>query len=115
MLRNPSDEEGLEPELPMPISVKRWRVKRAVITALGRIGDQRAVAPLEKALVRCNDFFPVTSQLAVALGRLGSPTSIPILETFLHHAEVNTQVHARMSLRLLNGEIDRATFEAQAV
>ena len=86
-----------------------------MITALGRIGDPRAVEPIEKALVRCDDFFPVTSQLAVALGRLGSSSSIPVLERHFHHAEINTRVHARLSLALLKGEIDRATFEAQAV
>ena len=115
MLRNADSEEGLDSQLPIPLAVKRWRVRRAAITALGRIGDSRAVAPIEAALVRCDDFFPVTSQLAVALGRLGSPASIPVLEMFVHHAEVNTQVHARLSLRLLKGEINRAAFEAQAV
>ena len=115
MLRNSDSEEGAEPDLAMPIAVKRWRVRRAVISALGRIGDPRAVAPIEQALIRCDDFFPVTSQLAVALGRLGSQTSIPVLERFFHHAEVNTQVHARLSLALIRGTIDRAVFEAQAV
>jgi len=115
MLRSSGAEEGAEPDLVMPIAVKRWRVRRAVISALGRIGDPRAVVPIEQALSRCDDFFPVTSQLAVALGRLGSQTSIPVLERFFHHAEINTQVHARLSLALIRGTIDRAVFEAQAV
>ncbi|OPZ86813.1 MAG: PBS lyase HEAT-like repeat protein [bacterium ADurb.Bin429] len=113
MRRNPDFKAGPDPSLPMPLAVKRWRVKRAVVTALGKIGDTRAVAPLEQALARCTDFFPVTSQLGVALGRLGSPTSIPVLERHLHHKEVNTRMHARLALQLLTGEIDRATFEAQ--
>ncbi|HOS42745.1 MAG TPA: hypothetical protein PK794_03555, partial [Armatimonadota bacterium] len=96
MLRNPKAEEGWDPDLPMPISVKRWRVKRAVITALGKIGDPRAVAPLEAALARCTDFFPVTSQLGVALGRLGSPSSIPILRRHTKHMEINTRAHATL-------------------
>jgi hypothetical protein len=111
MLRNPNAEEGPDPSLPMPISVKRWRVKRAVVTALGKIGDPRAVAPLETALARCTDFFPVTSQLGVALGRLGSPTSIPILRRHTKHMEINTRIHATLALQLITGEIDRATFE----
>ncbi|MHB9131536.1 MAG: HEAT repeat domain-containing protein [Armatimonadota bacterium] len=113
MRRNPNAEEGPDPSLPMPLAVKRWRVKRSIVTALGKIGDQRAVAPLEQVLSRCTDFFPVTSQLAVALGRLGSPTSIPVLARHLHHKEVNTRVHARLAWKLLTGTIDRAAYEAQ--
>jgi hypothetical protein len=111
MLRNPNAEEGPDPSLPLPISVKRWRVKLEVVNALGKIGDPRAVAPLEAALARCTDFFPVTSMLGVALGRLGSLTSIPVLERHLTHMEINTRVHARLALQLITGEIDRATFE----
>ena len=111
MLRDPNGEEGLDDSLPMPLAVKRWRVKRAVVTALGRLGERRAVEPFEQALKRCSDFFPVTSQLAVALGRLGAPSSVALLERYVEHAEVNTRVHARHSLALLKGEITRAEFE----
>jgi HEAT repeat protein len=86
-------------------------VKRAVVCALGKLGDLRAVAPLEAAMIRCTDFFPVTSVLPIALARLGSPSSIPILERHTQHAELNTRLHARLGLALLKGEIDRATFE----
>ena len=106
-------EEGPDPALPLPLAVKRWRVKRAVVTALGKLGDRRAVEPLEAALARCDDFFPVTSQLAVALGRLGSPNSVSVLERHAEHAEINLRVHARLSLALLKGEIDRRTFETR--
>lgn len=113
MLRNPNAVEGADPDLPRPLGIKRWRVKRAVVTALGKIGDARAVAPLEIALARCDDFFPVGSQLGVALGRLGSPSSMPVLARHHNHAEINIRVHTRLSLALLQGEIDRATFEAR--
>ena len=113
MLRNPGSEEGPDPDLPRPLGIKRWRVKRAVVTALGKLGDPRAVTPLETALTRGDDFFPVTAQLAVALGRLGAPSSIPVLARCYDHAEVNTRVHARLALALLRGEIDRKTFEAK--
>ena len=86
MLRNPQAQEGVDTTLPMPLAEKRWKLKRAVVTALGQLGDPRAVAPLETALHRCDDFFPVTAQLASALGRLGSPTSIPVLALHLEHA-----------------------------
>ncbi|MHB9023058.1 MAG: HEAT repeat domain-containing protein [Armatimonadota bacterium] len=108
-----SNDEGSDPDLPMPIGVKRWRVKRAVVTALGKLGDQRAVVPLEQALLRCDDFFPVQSQLAVALGRLGASSSIAVLERCLHHAEVNLRFHAQLSYALLCGELDPQIFEAQ--
>jgi hypothetical protein len=105
--------EGPDPDLPRPVGVKRWRVKLGVVLALGRLGDGRAVAPLEAAMARCNDFFPVLSQLAVALGRLGSPTSIPVLERHANHMEINLRTHARLSLSLLRGELDRATYESR--
>jgi HEAT repeat protein len=112
MLRGSTDE-GPDPDLPLPLGVKRWRLKRAVVTALGKVGDSRAVAPLEAALLRCDDFFPVLSQLAVALGRLGAPSSLPVLEGCGHHAEVNLRYHAQLAAALLRGEIERAAFEAQ--
>jgi HEAT repeat protein len=114
MLRNPDAEEGWDESLPMPLAEKRWRVKRAVVAALGRLGDPRAVGPLENALLRCDDYFPVTSQLPVALGRLGAPGSAAVLERFVDHAEINTRVHARLALALLRGDLSRAAFE-QAV
>ena len=113
MLRNAGAQEGDDPAAPRPLAEKRWRVKRAAVTALGKIGDVRAVAPLEAAMRRCTDFFPVTAQLTAALGRLGAPSSIAVLELFRNHAEYNTQVNARHALALLLGEISRAEFEAR--
>lgn len=105
---------GPDPELPMPAGERRWRVKRAVVTALGKIGDPRAVQPLEAAMARCDDFFTVTSQLAVALGRLGAASSVAVLARHLNHAEVNTKEHARLAHDVLTGAITRAKFEAAA-
>lgn len=113
MLRTPHAIEGDDPDMPRPLGVKRWRLQRAVTTALGKIGDRRAVAPLEAALTRCTDFFPVTSMLPVALGRLGATSCIPILQRHWNHAEINTRLHARLALRLLEGEIGRAEFETK--
>ena len=108
-----ANDEGPDPDLPVPIGVKRWRVKRAVVTALGKLGDLRAVAPFEQALLRCDDFFPVLSQLAVALARLGAPSSSAVLEQFLNHAEANLRSHAQLGYALLCGEIERQVFEVQ--
>ena len=104
--------DGFDADLP-ELGVKRWRVKRAVVTALGLLGDASAAAPLEAALGRGDDFFPVASQIAVALGRLGAPSSIAVLERNIHHAEINTRVHAQLALQLLRGEIDRLSFESR--
>ena len=93
------------------IAVKRWRVRRACVTALGRLGDQRAAPPLEHALCHIDDFFPVTSQIPIALGRLGAPSSSAMLRRFVDHAEVNTRRNIRHALDLLEGRIDRDTFE----
>ena len=113
MLRGDNRLIGFDPTVPLPLGVKRWRVKCAVVTALGKLGDMRAAAPLAAALLRCTDFFPVGSQLAVALGRLGAVEYIPVLERHYNHAEISIRVHSRLSLALLKGEIDRRTFEAQ--
>jgi len=113
MLRGDDRLIGLDPTVPLPMGVKRWRVKCAVVTALGKLGDQRAAAPIAAALLRCDDFFPVGSQLAVALGRLGDKQYIPVLERHYNHAEISIRVHSRLSLALLKGEIDRRTFEAK--
>lgn len=93
------------------LAVKRWRVRRACVTALGRLGEQRAVQPLEHALGHIDDFFPVTSQIPLALGRLGAPSSCTVLRRFVDHAETNTRRNVRHALDLLEGRIDRATFE----
>ncbi|MHB9131351.1 MAG: HEAT repeat domain-containing protein [Armatimonadota bacterium] len=108
-----STDEGPDPDLPLPIGVKRWRVKRAVVTALGKLGDPTAIAPLEQALLCCDDFFPVLSQLAVALGRLGAPSSVALLERCLTHAEANLRYHAQLSYALLRGDMTRQVFETQ--
>jgi len=105
--------DGPDPDMPRPAGEKRWRVKRAAITALGKMGDVQAAPVIEKLLTQCDDYFTVTSQLAVALGRIGSPTSVPVLQRHLDHAEVNTRIHARLAHDLLEGRIDRATFEAR--
>jgi hypothetical protein len=92
--------------------VKRHRLKRMVITALGLLGDARAIPLLEAAMARGTDFFPALSQVPVALARLDSTGSLPVLEKNRDFFESNTRLHVRLALRYLSGEIDRARFEA---
>ena len=113
MLRDPLAPEGLDPELPLPASLNRWRLRRAVVTALGLIGDPRAVDPIEAILTDRSDHFTIASQASVALGRLGQPRSLAILLANHDHNEINLQFHTRLAINLLRGEIDRATFEAR--
>jgi hypothetical protein len=93
---------------------KRFRLKRALFAALGRLGDSRAVAPLEKVMARGTDFFPSLSQVPLALARLGSPTSIPILESHKNYGEINVRMHVHLALDLLRGRISRTEFESRA-
>ena len=114
MLRNPDSPEGVEAGAPLPLAVKRWRLKRAVVTALGRLGDPQAVPPLLAALERDTDFFPVAAQLPLALARLGATPAIPILRSRVDHGEFNARVNIRLALAYLTGEIDSRQFETQA-
>ena len=95
------------------VGVKRHRLKRMVITALGLLGDPRAIPLLEHAMARGTDFFPALSQVPVALARLNSTGSIPLLEKNRDFFEWNTRAHVRLALRYLQGEIDRAAFERE--
>ena len=92
---------------------KRYRLKRALVTALGCLGDARAVAPLERIMARGTDFFPALAQVPVALARLGSPGSIAVLQPQWDYGEVNVRVHVRLALALLKGEIGRTEFETR--
>ncbi len=93
------------------VGVKRHRLKRMVVTALGLLGDRVAIPLLERAMARGTDFFPALSQVPVALARLDSTGSIPILEKNRDFFEWNTRAHVRLALRYLKREIDRAAFE----
>jgi hypothetical protein len=113
MLRDPLVPEGLDPDLPLPASLNRWRLRRAVVTALGLIGDPRAVEPIEAILTAGSDHFTIASQASIALGRLGHQRSLPVLLANHDHNEINLQFHTRLAIILLRGEIARATFEAR--
>jgi hypothetical protein len=103
--------DGIDADLERPRGEKRWRLKRAVVTALGKIGDPRAVAPLHQMMNRGDDYFIVMSQVAVALGRLGSADSLPVLERHRDAADPNTRVHARLAIDLIQSRISRSEFE----
>ncbi len=92
---------------------KRYRLMQALTIALGRLGDARAVAPLEGIMARGTAFFPALAQVPVALARLGSPTSVKVLEAHWDYGEINVRVHVRLALAYLKGEIGRTEFETR--
>lgn len=99
-------------ETPVPQGAKRWRLRRALATALGNIGHQPAVPTLTAMLERNQDFFACLSQVPVALGRLGAASALPALRRRWDHPEINIQVNVRLAVRFLDGEIPRADFES---
>ena len=92
---------------------KRYRLTQALVIALGRLGDARAVAPLERIMARGTDFFPALAQVPVALARLGSPGSVAVLQRQQDYGEINVQTHVRLALEFLNGEISGTEFETR--
>jgi hypothetical protein len=114
---NSALEDGVDktPDLTIdPVEgTKRYRLKRALITALGRLGDNQAVEPLEKIMAHGNDFFPALAQVPIALARLGSISSIPILEDNWDYGEVNVRIHVRLAHEYMTGKISKTEFEKQ--
>jgi hypothetical protein len=114
---NSALEDGVDktPDLTIdPVEgTKRYRLKRALITALGRLGDKQAIEPLEKIMTRGDDFFVALAQVPIALARLGSISSIPILENNWDYGEVNVRIHVRLAHDYMIGKISKTEFEKQ--
>lgn len=76
---------------------KRWRLKSALIVALGRLRD-RACVPLLGQILRDNqDFYIVYSCAAQALGRIGGPDALAALAPAFLESEVNTRTRAEFA------------------
>ncbi|MEI6519856.1 MAG: HEAT repeat domain-containing protein [bacterium] len=114
---NSALEDGVDktPDLTIdPVEgTKRYRLKRALITALGRLGDKQAVEPLENIMACGDDFFPALAQVPIALARLGSESSIPILENNWDYGEVNVRIHVHLAHEYMTGKISKTDFEKQ--
>ncbi len=96
-----------------PKGIKRWRLRRALVTALGRMGHRPAIPLLIRMLEKGADYFTLTSQIPVALARLGATEALPALERWHDHYEINTQRNARIAACYLRGEISRVEFETR--
>jgi len=77
---------------------KRWRLKTALIIALGRLGDVDSVPLLGRIIADNRDFYPVYSTAAQAIGRLGGPHAKDALAAALKDNEHNTHVRAWAAL-----------------
>lgn len=106
-------DKSMDPTIDPVAGTKRYRLTQALVTALGRLGDRRAVATLERIMTRGTDFFPALAQVPVALARLGSSSSIAVLQRQWDYGEINVRVHVRLALAFLNGEIRRVEFESR--
>jgi len=106
-------DKSMDPTIDPVAGTKRYRLTQALVTALGRLGDRRAVATLERIMTRGTDFFPALAQVPVALARLGSSSSIAVLQRHWDYGEINVRVHVRLALAFLNGEISRTEFESR--
>lgn len=81
---------------------KRWRLKAALIVALGRLKDRAAVELLGRILADGRDFYPVYSVAAQALGRIGGPGALEALRPAFDESEVNTRDRAAAARDALN-------------
>lgn len=76
-------------------SDKRWRLKVALIVALGRLKDSQAAPMIAQILDRSLDFYTVHSVAALALSRIGCQTAQASLQRAAADPEVNTSIRAR--------------------
>ena len=83
---------------------KRWRLKAALIVALGRIRDKQAVPLLGRILADGRDFYAVYSVAAQALGRIRSPEALEALAPAFTENEINTRTRALDAKREIERE-----------
>ncbi len=90
---------------------KQWRMRRALVHALGCTGYRNAIPTLMLMLKNGKDYYTLSAQVPVALARLEAVESLPELEAQWHHPEGNTMVAIRAAVKYLRREIDRDSFE----
>ena len=87
---------------------KRWRLKAALIVALGRLGDRQAVPLLGRIIADSRDFYTVYSVAAQALGRIGGHEALAALRPALDESEVNTHSRALAAIRAIQSQATRS-------
>lgn len=77
----------------------------AIIGALERIGDRRAVPPLIRFLQTIEQQVLLYTTIR-ALGVLGDQESIPVIRRFVNHENSHVAKHARLALQLLEARTE---------
>jgi hypothetical protein len=90
----PPVDQGLDAEEAEQAG-KRFRLKAALASALGRLRDAEAVPLLRALIADDRDFYPVYSQAVRALARIGGSEARAALQPALADHETNTQSRAR--------------------
>jgi HEAT repeat protein len=83
---------------------KRWRLKAALIVALGRLRDRDTVPLLHRLFTDGHDFHAVYSVAAQALGRIGGPEAREVLHLAQAEQEHNTTLRVRAAIEKLERE-----------
>jgi hypothetical protein len=91
---------------------RRYRLKTAILEALGRIGDRDAAKPLIlRTLAKPMDFYPVLVQACIAAVRLDLPETAPDLQRLTRFGEVNTAHAAQLAADVFAGCLTPFEFE----
>jgi hypothetical protein len=88
---------------------KHWRLKAALIVALGRLRDRDTVPLLRRIFTDGHDFHAVYSVAAQALGRIGGPEALAVLHLAQAEQEHNTVLRVRAALEKLELQPAAAT------
>jgi len=86
---------------------KRWRLKAALVVALGRMKDEAAVPVMHGILKDGYDFHAVYSVIAQALGRIGGSAAIEALRLAQNEQEHNTTVRTQKAMLKLTEQQKR--------
>ena len=78
-MQYPVNPEGPQDPVAAEPKANRWRLKTALIVALGRLKDRESIPLIAKVLADSRDFYPVYSVAAQALGRIGGTDALAAL------------------------------------
>jgi len=83
------------------LEVRRWRIRKAAVEALGRMKSARSLDAL--AALTKDDSYNVRRALAEAVGEIGRPTGVPILVDLLADSAVTVRTAAAESFAGISG------------